>query len=131
MGMLRPRRFLGWDIFWGAPLLVLVLSGDSSQADLAFTQPLFDAGQVRTGAPLVHQFHFVNQGPETVAITQVRADCGCLTPRLGRRVYKPGEEGTIEVEINTLSQAAGPHTWRVQIGYQGGDASREVALHLT
>jgi hypothetical protein len=78
----------------------------------------------------VHRFACVNNGDNAVEISAARASCGCLAPRLTRRSLKPGEEGVVELEVNTLSQGPGPHTWTVNVSYQSGDGAREVALQL-
>jgi hypothetical protein len=65
-----------------------------------------------------------------VEITDLHASCGCTTPRIARRIYQPGEQGALLVEVNTLSQPAGQHIWRVQVYSRSGDRSSEVSLDL-
>jgi hypothetical protein len=79
---------------------------------------------------LVYRFPFTNRGPGVVEITSLRASCGCMTPRLDRRIYQPGEQGELPLEINTLSQAPGPQAWQVRVGYQTGGATQEMTLEL-
>src|SRR5262249_15929368 len=88
-------------------------------------------GEVRSGAPLAHRFTFVNNGPETVEITDIHSSCGCLLPRLDKRVYQPGERGSFLMEVNTLSQGAGPHTWQAKLAYQASSNIHEIPLRLT
>jgi hypothetical protein len=111
--------------------LVLGLLVRSARAELRFTEPAADAGEVRTGARLVHRFAFVNTGPDAVQITEARASCGCLTHHLDQLTYQPGEQGSLCLEVNTLGQPAGPHTWHLQVGYRGGNTAGEVPLQLT
>src|SRR5947209_2533792 len=106
--------------WWLAMLLVVALSPSPVWAELHFSQLEVDAGDVRAGVPLSHRFALVNTGPEVVEITEVRAGCGCLKPRLEPRRYQADEEGTLLLEVNTLSQPAGPHTFKVHIAYQSG-----------
>ena len=139
----RPERRMTWAMKWldyqrirhgltaTVPVLLLAVFGGSAWADLRFTQPAADVGEVRTGTPLVHRFALVNAGPEVVEITEARASCGCLTPRLDKRTFQPGEEGALQLEVNTLSQSAGPHTWRVQVACQSGGTRSDVTLCLT
>ncbi|HEV3261061.1 MAG TPA: DUF1573 domain-containing protein [Gemmataceae bacterium] len=112
-------------------LLMLALSAPRARADLHFEQPIFDAGAVHSGTPLVHDFRFVNAGPETIEVTEARASCGCLTPRIEPRVYRPGEHGSLRVEVHTLDQPEGFKDWRVQFCYRGGDTAHELGLHVT
>jgi hypothetical protein len=102
-----------------------------AQADLHFLEPRADAGVVRSGMPLVHRFAFVNEGNEAVEITQVHAECGCLVPRLERRTFAPKDEGFLPLEVHTLSQAPGQHTWEVHVDYRRGGIEREATLELS
>jgi hypothetical protein len=108
-----------------------MLSPAHLRADLQCAQPVVNAGRVRTGTPLVQQFTLTNGGSEVVEITDARASCGCLTPRLSHRRFQAGQQGTLTLEINTLSQAAGPHTWTVRVLYRSGNASSELPLQLS
>src|SRR5437867_1541014 len=109
-------------------MLLLALGTSAARADLEFKQPLADSGEVRAGVPLSHRFVFVNRGAESVEVTDTRASCGCLKPILAQRIYKPGEEGALDLEVHTLSQSAGPHTWRVQFCYRAGNTLYEIPL---
>jgi len=119
------------NLLWARPVfgLVLLLSASvPAWADLHFPKPRVQRGTVRSGVPLSQRFDFVNQGPRAVTITDLRASCGCLAPRLEKRTYQPEEKGAIFLEVNTLSQPAGPNAWRVEVHYQ--DAGQEQVKHL-
>jgi Protein of unknown function (DUF1573) len=115
----------------GIPLLLVLLLLPPVRAELHIAQPAANVGEVRGGTALTHRFTFVNRGSETVEITDVRPSCGCLTPRLSRRNVPSGEEGELVLEINTLTQAAGAHTWTVRLSTQSGGQSDETTLSLT
>src|SRR5262249_19048857 len=119
---------------WGMLLLSLtwyaVEVGAVRASGLECAEPVFQAGEVRSGAPLGHTFAFVNRGADTLEITDVRPSCGCLTPRLEQRRYPPGAEGHLLLEVNTLTQPAGPHTWRAALCYQTGGQAHELVLLL-
>jgi hypothetical protein len=100
------------------------------RADLHFPQPQADVGHVFSGTPLTHCFAFANRGPGPVEITDLRASCGCMTPRLSRRIYQSGEQGELLLQVNTLSQAPGLHTWRLQVTYRSGDTLSEAVVEL-
>jgi hypothetical protein len=112
------------------PLALLAGTATCARADLHFAAPAFDAGEARSGQPLRHVFGFVNDGPETVAVTGLHPGCGCLVPKLEKRIYAPGERGALLLEINTLAQPEGPHTWSVQAQYRCGEQPREVTLQM-
>lgn len=105
------------------------LAGGAARADLFCPAPTVDAGEVRSGAPLAQPFSLVNRGSETVEIVGVRPSCGCIRPEVRPLVYPPGQEGALLLEVNTLTQAAGPHAWTLQVVYRCGD--REEGLTLT
>jgi hypothetical protein len=109
----------------------LLLSAGPLFAGLQFTEPVAYAGVVRSGPPLVHRFEFSNTGPETVAIAEARASCGCLKPQLSQLSLQPGEKGHLVLEVNTLSQAPGPHTWAIHLHYQCGSTIHEAVLQLS
>src|SRR5262249_53308984 len=110
---------------------VCLLSSTAARADLRFASPVVHAGVVRTGAPLAHQFTFINQGPETVELIDARPSCGCLRPSVTKRVYQSGEEGRLKLEVHTLNQAAGPHNWTVRLQYRCGESTYEAVLQLS
>jgi hypothetical protein len=126
------QQNLGKDLdSWVSLVLIFAVWSPKARADLHFPQPSAGVGEVRTGKPLIHRFNFINTGPDMVEIIDTRADCGCMTPRLEKRVFQPAEQGTLVLEINTLSQSSGPHTWRVHVGYRAGNRQGEAALQLT
>jgi hypothetical protein len=109
---------------------LLALSAVTARADLSFANPTVDVGEVRSGVPLKQQFAFVNPGPGTVEIADLRTSCGCVKPKLEKRVYAPGDEGAVDLEVHTLSQPAGEHTWRLQVAYRAGGEAREAELSV-
>jgi hypothetical protein len=46
-----------------------------------------------------HAFVFTNTGDQAVTIESVKTSCGCTTAKLEKKVYEPGESGTIEAEM--------------------------------
>jgi hypothetical protein len=110
---------LGWLFFAGA-----------SRAELECSQPTAQVGEVRSGRPLSHRFCFVNRGADPVEITEVKPSCGCLTPRLEKQRLAPGETGSLVLEINTLTQPEGSHSWSVQLHYSSEGQPRVLTLLL-
>ena len=107
---------------------LLTLSAANARADLSFPNPTVDVGEIRSGAPLKQRFAFVNQGPGAVEITDLHASCGCVKPALEKRTYAAGESGELTLEVRTLSQPAGEHTWRLQVAYRAGGETRQAEL---
>jgi hypothetical protein len=115
----------------GPAILVLGLAAQTARAELRFAQSSVHVGEIRTGMPLAHRFGFVNDGPQPAEITDMVSSCGCLTPRFEQRVYRPGESGSVLLEIHTLSQTPGPHTWSARVRWRSGSTMAETALQLT
>jgi hypothetical protein len=102
----------------------------TAHAGLECPEATIRAGEVRSGTPLTHDFHLLNRGAGAVEITDVRATCGCLGPRLDRREVPPGEEAILHVQVNTLTQPAGSHTWMIRVAYKESDRPGELAVVL-
>jgi uncharacterized protein DUF1573 len=113
-----------------AAIAVIALYTATLRADLDFVSTEVDVGEVRAGAPLSHTFLFQNRGTESVEVTGIQSTCGCLTSRLTRKRYEPGERGSLEVAINTLSPVPGPHTWQVTLSCKSEEKVVETPLRV-
>lgn len=101
------------------------------RAELECAQPLIEKGEVRSGRALSHSFRITNRGPNAVEVREVRPSCGCLEPKLEKRHLEPGESATLLLEVNTLTQPAGAHTWRVTLRYQTAGAEYDLPLYVS
>lgn len=45
-------------------------------------------------------FPYINEGQQTVTITELHASCGCTTPTVSRKVVAPGEDGTLWASLS-------------------------------
>jgi Protein of unknown function (DUF1573) len=102
-----------------------------SSASLRFETTSLQLGEVRSGLPLGCQFAFDNAGPGAVQLMEARPGCGCLKPRLTERMLAPGQRGVLPLELQTLGQPAGPHTWQMTLLYKDGERSREQLLQVS
>jgi hypothetical protein len=116
---------------WTLWPLALAVTASPARAELECRQPLFAAGEVRSGIALKHAFELVNRGGEEIEVVEVRPGCGCLSARPDRRRFRAGEAGSVEVEVNTVTQPEGPNTWRTRLVYRQGGQRRELALLVT
>jgi hypothetical protein len=107
------------------------LSAGAVRAELSCPQPVAQAGKVRAGAPLVQRYTLFNRGPEVIDIQELRSSCGCMSPHLKERRLQPGDKVEVDLEVNTLTQAAGPHSWRLQVFHRQGNVARELSLYLS
>jgi hypothetical protein len=53
-----------------------------------------------------------------------------LKPRFDKRQLAPGKQGKVLLDVNTLGQPAGPHTWQLTVLYRQGDRIHEQALQI-
>jgi hypothetical protein len=60
-----------------------------------------DGGVVEEGTVVPFQFEVANRGQADLEVTQVKPSCGCTITKWDR-VIKPGAQGTIEAQMNTL-----------------------------
>jgi len=107
-----------------------LLIATTARADLHCEQPAVQTGEVHSGASLSHRFALVNNGTETVEILDIQPSCGCLTPRVTRRVFAPGERGLVLLVMNAWSQDAGLQSWRASVRYREGHEDHELTLQV-
>ncbi len=109
---------------FAALLALLICAQDPMIAD----QTSVDRGQTRVGPPLTQTFRLTNHGQQPLIITGVNSTCGCLAPKLDRTSLAPNDSATLTVEINTLSQPAGPVAWTTRVGWRTDSDSGELPL---
>lgn len=117
-----------WELCFFAALGVLNLP-PAAFAQLRFPEATVQLGEIRGGAPLAHQFRF-ECGALGVRIEEIRPGCGCLKPRLTKTTFEPREHGVIPVEIHSLGQPSGSHTWRMQVVYRCNGEVHEQTLQV-
>lgn len=100
---------------------------DEPRPALVFDQYLVDLGRVRPQRYLVARFGFTNRSDRTVRVTELEPSCGCLNPRLPKRVYEPGESGEFFVRVVTANEDPGPQQYFVTVRYED-PRPREVEL---
>jgi hypothetical protein len=66
-------------------------------AELEYIEDFFDFGSIVQGEVVTHTFRFRNSGNDVLVIKDLIPDCGCTRPKIDKKVFKPGEEGSVEV----------------------------------
>jgi hypothetical protein len=122
MGLRHVRRVL----VVGA----LLASVAPARAELRVAAAVVDLGAIRGGQKLAHRFELVNTGSQAVEILDLERGCGCLAPQLGQRQIAPGTQADLVLELRTLGQADGPHTWNLKVHYRLGGDTKTLALAL-
>ncbi len=96
---------------------------------LSFDQYLVDLREVAPTEEIFAVFDFKNTGANTITVNSLVPSCGCLSPRMEKMVYKPGENGSFLLRIKTALQRPGPKEFSVKVNYTDTQPrSREVYL---
>ncbi len=107
--------------------LVVVMVGDI-RAEEFFATASHNFGDVPHGAQLFHRFAWTNTSPRRLEVTELRASCGCATMTAVPRVVEPGQNGTIEVLIDT-KKFIGQKTFTIQ-GLLGPEPEQAFTLQI-
>jgi len=82
---------------------------------IAFKEPVYDFGRVRSGTDVTHDFVFTNTGTGPLEILLVKPACGCTTTGEYDRIVQPGQSGKLPLKLSTKGSA--------------GRMSKTVAIH--
>lgn len=106
---------------------------------LAFRGYLVNLGRVPEGRPVPAPFQFANTGSTPLKILGTSASCGCLVPRLEKRLYAPGEQGLLVVQADTASVSFAEQTngntdqikeHFVDVRYDAGAGERTARINV-
>ncbi len=99
---------------------------------LAFDQYLVNLGPTEPSQQVFARFSFTNASDRTVEIKELKPSCGCLNPRLAKRIYGPGEPGEFSLRVQTANEQPGPKTYYCKIIYDDGKPREaDVTFKLT
>ncbi len=73
---------------------------------LILEAPVFEAGDVRPGSEVTHEFTFKNEGRADLVIEGVQAGCACLVSSFEPTIA-PGETGRITLTLKVYPEWAG------------------------
>lgn len=82
-------------------ILVDQSNSQSSGALLFLPENQFNFGQVKEGTIVSHTFELVNKGSDILEIKDVKTSCGCTAALVSSSTLKPGEKGTLKVDLDT------------------------------
>jgi uncharacterized cupredoxin-like copper-binding protein len=68
---------------------------------LSFIESQHDFGIVKEGQVVNYTFKFKNAGKGVLEVKNVSTSCGCTVALISSKTLKPGEEGTLRVELDT------------------------------
>lgn len=70
-------------------------------AEMKFDQMTYNFPDIEEGKVVKKYFSFLNSGPESLVIKDVRTSCGCTTAEVPQRPVPPGERDSLLVEFDT------------------------------
>ncbi|MCH8830494.1 MAG: DUF1573 domain-containing protein [Planctomycetes bacterium] len=136
----RPRRQLRVLLFSAAltPFLCAVVAhavGANAQQPaqreeppaLVFEQYMVNLSEVPPIPVLEGMYRFTNRSNRVVTIKELKPSCGCLNPRLEKRIYQPGESGQFSVRVETAGEEPGPKDYFINVSYEDS-RPRQVQL---
>jgi hypothetical protein len=86
-------------------LAVSLFAQNMNAPSISFDTQTKEFGKVLEGEKLKHVFRFVNKGTQTLQVQSVLASCGCTSTLLSKKSIKAGQEGQIEVVVDTSGRA--------------------------
>lgn len=79
------------------------LLGESPK--IYFPEMTHNFGKVEYGKVVDYDFKILNQGNSVLNIKDIQTSCGCTAALIDNKTIKPGENGTIKVQLNTQGHA--------------------------
>lgn len=87
---------------------------------LTLKETEYNFGKIPQGKPVTHVFEVMNQGKDSLKISNVQASCGCTTPVWEKdKAIAPGGNTAITVGYNAAAE--GPFTKTITITYNGSN----------
>lgn len=86
-------------LFVGMAWTGLAMAQDGPQ--ITFSEEMKDFGEVERGDKVSLSFAFENTGKADLEIIEVKPSCGCTSADLEKKVYKPGEKGSIPITFDS------------------------------
>ncbi|NOY95018.1 MAG: DUF1573 domain-containing protein [Chlorobi bacterium] len=97
-------------------------------AKITFEKTSHDFGTFKEDAgPQTTEFVFKNEGNSPLVLNNVRASCGCTTPKWTREPVAPGEKGVITVSYNPRNR---PGSFNKTITVQSNASNSTVVLNI-
>lgn len=90
-----------------------VLEGGGTSPEITFTKTEHDFGSMKKGSDMKYDFTFKNTGKTALVLNNVKASCGCTTPKWPKEPIAPGKSSTINVTYD--SKRVGPFTKSITI----------------
>ena len=97
-----------------------------SSAKIKFSKVEHDFGNQPQGKPVTYEFEFTNEGSEALVLENVKASCGCTTPKWPRETIAPGQSSVIVAEYNSQGRP-GTFTKNIFVKSNGGEVTLTIS----
>lgn len=101
-------------------------AAEKSNAGITFKGIVHNFGNIIEGQIATHDFQFTNNGTEPLKLTQVKASCGCTTPKYPTTDIMPGETANIKAEYNS-SGRPGTFNKNIFVTSNAGDVTLTIS----
>lgn len=109
--------------------LVFAVNASMAQAKIVFDEMTHDFGSFKEAdGNQTTSFSFTNSGTEPLVLSNVRASCGCTTPKWTREPVAPGAKGSIEVSYNPKNR---PGSFNKSVTVSSNAENPTVVLRIT
>ena len=99
---------------------------------LAFEQYLVNLGAPPPRSEYAARFAFRNIGTKPVKVLKLEPSCGCLSPRLDKMEFAPGEIGEFYLRVRAANERPGLHEYTCKLIYDDGQTREsEVRFKIT
>ena len=99
------------------------------KADIVFEKQTHDFGSfLESDGVQTTTFKFTNKGEAPLVLSNVRASCGCTTPKWTREPVAPGKSGEIQVSYNPKNR---PGSFNKSVTVTSNAAVATVVLRIT
>ena len=98
---------------------------EKSNAGISFGTLSHNFGNIIEGQIATYEFQFKNIGTEPLKLTQVKASCGCTTPKYPTTEIMPGESANIRAEYNSAGRP-GPFNKNIFVNSNAGDVTLTI-----
>ncbi len=110
-------------------LMTVVLSAQTQAPKINFETKSHNFGQIKEAdGPVTFTFKFTNIGNEPLVLKNVKASCGCTTPKWTREPVLPGDSGKINVTFNPRNR---PGSFRKSITVTTNTTPANVYLSIS
>jgi len=97
-----------------------------SNAGISFDKLAHNFGNIIEGQIATYDFQFKNNGKEPLQLTQVKASCGCTTPKYPTTAIMPGDTASVRAEYNSAGRP-GTFSKNIFINSNAGDITLTIS----